>query len=87
MKKSRKEKKYLKQMQKDMAKACGMKRKKLFWKDTPKSGASIAIDYLKAREKGWIKFLRKELEKDFKEKYPQFKDLTFKWDNLDEVFR
>ena len=87
MNESRKRKKYIKHMQKDMAKGCSMKQKELFGKKTPQSGASIAIDYLKAREKGWIKFLREEIEKDIKEKYPEYKDLIFKWNDLDEVFR
>lgn len=82
-----KQKKYLKQMQKDMAKACDMKRKEMFGKDVPKCGASIAMEYYKEREKERVKYMREWFEKDFKEKHPEYKDLTFKWDNLDEVFR
>ena len=91
-KESRKRKKYIKHMQKDMAKACGMKRKELFGKNTPQSGASIAMDYAKVIEKERVKQAREWFEDDFREylkkEHPEFDELEFplRWDDLDEVF-
>ena len=48
---NRKERKFLKFMKKDMAKAYNMKRKSLFGNDIPQSPCSMTIDFLKRIEK------------------------------------
>lgn len=68
-------KKFRKQLQKDLSKAFGFSRKELF---------SKKVHYTLAEEvqSESIKEVREVFEEYIKEKFPEFKDVEFKWEEL-----
>lgn len=70
-------KRFRKQLQKDLSKAYGFSRKELFSKKF-KSHFDLAQEVQSER----IKEAREVFEDYIKEKYPEFKDVEFKWEEL-----